>query len=103
MSFRLTPAAEQDLGEILGYVAEHASPNRADQVLTEVFRAAELLGESARIGHRRDDLTDEAVLFWPVIGLLLVDLPEDRPITIVRVMHGSRASTVMRELLRGDS
>lgn len=103
MSFRLTPAAEEDLGEILAYVAEHASPSRADRVLAEVFRAAELLGESARIGHRRDDLTDEAVLFWPVVGLLLVYLPEDRPITIVCVMHGSRDPTVLQELLRGEA
>lgn len=103
MSFRLTPAAEDDLGEILAYVAEHASPERAHGVLAEVFRAAELLSDSPLIGHRRADLTAADVLFWPVVGLLLAYLPAPPPIVVVRVLHASRDPNVLSVLLReGD-
>lgn len=42
MTFRLTPAAEADLAEIVEFIAEQATQARAHAVLREVFRAADM-------------------------------------------------------------
>ena len=43
-----------------------------------------------RIGHRREDLTNEDLNAWPVSGYLVIYEPGTNPLLIVRVLHGSR-------------
>lgn len=43
------------------------------------------------MGHRREDLTSSAVLFWPVGAYLIIyRAAERRPVEIVAVTQGSR-------------
>jgi len=84
----LSPAARQDLVEIWQYVAED-NVSAADQLLTKLETAVRRLAERPRLGHRRPDLTDQKVLFWPV-GSLLVIYRDPAPIEIVRVLSGYR-------------
>jgi plasmid stabilization system protein ParE len=42
------------------------------------------------MGHKREDLTDYPVLFWPVGSCLIIYRAEHRPIEIVAVTQGSR-------------
>jgi plasmid stabilization system protein ParE len=42
------------------------------------------------LGHRREDLTEYTVLFWPVGAYLIIYRAERRPIEIVAVTQGSR-------------
>jgi len=50
-----------------------------------------LPGRFDRLGHKRPDLTDETVLFWPVRGQYLVIYQrEAQPLKIVRILHGAR-------------
>lgn len=53
------------------------------------------------MGHRREDLTLRAVLFWPVHSFLIVYRPDTRPLEIVRVVSGWR--DVSRLLPEDDS
>ena len=50
----------------------------------------QFLASTPGAGHQREDLTDDAVLFWPVFSYLVVYDPSKRPIEIARVLHGKR-------------
>ncbi len=52
--------------------------------------ALRFLAATPGAGHRRDDLTDEDVRFWPVLSYLIAYDPAMRPIGIARVLHASR-------------
>jgi hypothetical protein len=46
---------------------------------------------NSRLGHRRLDLTDEPVLFWPVRGqYMVIYLSDTEPLKIVRILQGAR-------------
>jgi len=50
-----------------------------------------LLAQNPRLGHKRPDLTDEPVLFWPVRRWYLVIYQrETKPLQVVRILHGAR-------------
>ena len=82
--YELSPEATDDLQEIWVYIAND-NPAAADKLEEDIYAACELLAKNPRLGHRRSDLTDEPVLFWPVRGqYMVIYLPdtgavEDRP------------------------
>lgn len=90
--FVLTLAAEQDVDEIWEYLAiEREAPQAAERVKSDLFQAFELLASTPRAGHRRGDLTDRRLLFWPVRKTYYVVYRADtQPVIIVRVLHGKR-------------
>jgi plasmid stabilization system protein ParE len=47
------------------------------------------LAANPSLGHRRPDLTDRPVLFWPLRRYLIIYTPQ-KPIEIVRVVSGYR-------------
>lgn len=73
----------------LAYIAEE-SVRAARKVRLQIFDACQLLAENPGIGHRREDLTEEPVLFWPVGSYLIIYDPDTKPVGIVRVLHGAR-------------
>jgi len=62
----------------------------------EFHRAFDQLAEMPGMGHRRRDLTNRDVLFWPVHSYLITCQPAS-PLRIVRVVHGRRD---LKKLLR---
>jgi toxin ParE1/3/4 len=88
--YTLSPEAQQDLIEIRDYYLETAGARVARYVLGEIVKALQLLAHSPGVGHKRQDLTDEAVKFWPIFAYLIVYDTEMRPLRIARVLHGSR-------------
>ena len=48
------------------------------------------LAQAPEAGHRRIDLTDENVKFFPVYSYLIVYRPERTPLQIVSILHGRR-------------
>ena len=42
------------------------------------------------MGHKREDLTKQHVLFWPVHSYLVIYQTKSKPLLIVAVLHGKR-------------
>ena len=86
--YTLSPEAFQDLQDIWEFIAQD-NLDAADRVQAQFFEAFNGLAEMPKSGHRREDLTDLPVLFWPV-GSYLIIYRAETPLEIVRVLHGAR-------------
>jgi toxin ParE1/3/4 len=98
--YSLSRTAEQDLQDIKGYLVQAAGGEVARRVLRRIKLAIERLAHSPELGHWREDLTNHPVKFWPVFSYLIVYLPEQRPLLIVRVLHAKRD---VAAILRGEA
>ncbi len=89
IKYIVSPEAEGDLTEIWEYIA-HDSIDAADRWIGRLREAIESLACSPGIGHKRPDLTDFPILFWPVGAYLLLYRVRNRRLEIVAVTQGSR-------------
>src|SRR5690242_8821323 len=87
--YLLALVAEQDLDEIVSYIAQD-SPKAALQMLDHFFEAMDILSENPQMGHTRTDLTDKPVRFWPVKSRYLIVYKDVDLIEIVRVLSTYR-------------
>ena len=93
------PEAERDLDEIWDFIADDNLP-AADRVTEDIIADIEALVSAPHIGHRRPDLTSRPLRFWSVRNYLVAYAPDERPLWIVAVIHGSRSPRVMAAILR---
>ncbi len=98
--YELAPAAQADLEAIVDHVARSSGSNAADHVLSSILSAMDRIAGSPRIGHSRDDLTSDPLLFWTVYGYLIVYSPDDVPLQVVRIYHGARAPWRISDAIR---
>lgn len=89
MDYFLSPAAEQDIAEILSYLIPESS-KAALTLLDSLYAAMDNLTENPMMGHLREDLTDKPVRFWPFKWHYLIVYQDRNPIEIVRVLSGYR-------------
>lgn len=61
-SFFLSQAAEQDIDNIVMYLAS-LNPHSALQLLDAAYKAMDMLAENPMLGHLREDLTELPVRF----------------------------------------
>ena len=90
-AYVLTPKAKRDLDLIWQYIAED-SFDAANHVEAMIYKALDLLSGMPEAGHRRRDLTDRPVRFWPANpyrNYLVVYDAEVRPVRIIRVIHAA--------------
>ena len=85
----LGTCAELDLDEIWEYIA-HDNINAADRWIGKLFDAFEAIARNPGIGHKRQDLTDYSVLFWPVGAYLILYRAQSEQVEIVAVTQGAR-------------
>jgi plasmid stabilization system protein ParE len=85
----LSEDADLDLDEIWDYIAAD-SIDAADLWIGKLFDAFEALAQTPGMGHRREDLTDLPVHFWPVGNYLVIYRAGRSPIEIIAVTQGSR-------------
>jgi plasmid stabilization system protein ParE len=78
-----------DLDDIWEYIAAD-NIDAADRWIDKLYSAFEAIGKTPGIGHKRADLTPEAVLFWPVGAYLIIYRAQHQPIEIIAVTQGSR-------------
>lgn len=83
-AYFLTPRAADGIESIWDYIAEGSGAARADKVVDDIFRAIEHLAQTPGMGHRRDDLSDETLLAWPVHSYLIV-YRDQQPLEVVHV------------------
>ena len=88
--YLLSPEAIEDLQTIKNFLQEDAGMRVARYVLKEIQGGMRVLASSPEAGHKREDLTDHPVRFWPVFSYLIVYRPEKQPLEVVRVLHGRR-------------
>jgi antitoxin ParD1/3/4 len=81
--------AEHDLDDLWGYIAAD-SVDAADRLTATLFDAFEALARNPGMSHKRKDLTQFPVLFWPVGNYLVIYRAESSPIEIVAIVHGKR-------------
>ena len=67
----------------------------------DIFDALRLLVASPHIGPRRPDLTSRPLRFKLVRDYLIAYAPNESPLWVVAVLHGSRNPRVMAAILRG--
>ena len=89
-AYLLTETAEQELREVLDYVAEDSGVDRALHVLGHLEDAFERLADAPDIGFHRHQLTSPDVRWWPVFRYLVLYDPESEPLAILRILHGVR-------------
>jgi|SRR5271157_3759588 len=85
----LSIGAELDLDEIWEYIA-HDNIEAADRWIGKLFDAFEALALTPGMGHKRQDLTDVPILFWPVGAYLILYRIQTERIEIVAVTQGAR-------------
>ncbi len=85
----LSDHAKLDLQQIWNYIAED-NIDAADRVRDELRSAMRQLAETPGIGHTRVDVSDRRIRFWSVYSYLIAYVPDSKPLTIVRVVHGAR-------------
>ena len=93
----LAPEAALDLVEIWQYIKEHAGVTVADRVESTILERVGFWAGTPGAGHRRKDLTDNNVKFFPVYSYLIVYRPETKPLQVVSILHGRRD---LEEILR---
>jgi toxin ParE1/3/4 len=62
----------------------------ADRVESAIREKIAFLAGTPGAGHRRRDLTDTDVKFFPVYSYLIVYRPETKPLQIASILHGRR-------------
>lgn len=89
-SYRLTPAAENDLFSIWSYIALR-NEAAADDLESEILNACLRLSAKPDLGHFRRDLTQRNLRFFSVRSCcLIVYNSESDPLEIIRILHGAR-------------
>jgi plasmid stabilization system protein ParE len=88
--FVLAPHAALDLFEIWRFIKEQASIGMADRVEAAIRERIAFLSGPPGAGHRRRDLTDADVKFFPVYSYLIVYRPDTDPLQIAAILHGRR-------------
>jgi plasmid stabilization system protein ParE len=94
------PEAFADLDQIWEYIAER-NLDAADRVIADIFAALDTLVAHPHIGPRRRDLTSRPLRFQLVRDYLIAYAPDETPLWVVAVLHGSRNPRVMAAILQG--
>ncbi len=90
-SYRLTETAEDEIGEILMFIAARDGVDRALHVHTEFVETFARLARMPDSGSKRPDLTGVRVRWWTVLRWVVIYDPESTPLTVLRVIDGARA------------
>ena len=87
--YRLSPLAESDLDDIWLRIAQDASTDTADQVITDIVNRFALLAEHPHAGRTRDEISP-GVRSFAVESYIVYYRPDPNGVSIARVLHGSR-------------
>ena len=88
-SYFLAEIAEQDIDNIVSYIAQDSS-KIALKFLDALYNTMDKLAESPLIGHTREDLTNQPVRFFTFKWHYVIIYKIINPIEIVRILSGYR-------------
>lgn len=96
--YRLTPQACRDFRAIWEFIALDDIPS-ADRIGRRLETAFQLLAKFPHTGHTRSDVpTMEPVLFWTVGAYVIAYRPTPKPLSVIRIVHGSRDLAALFDL-----
>jgi plasmid stabilization system protein ParE len=95
----LHPEAYIDIDELWEFIAQD-NLDAADRVREEIYETIQALIPFPHQGHRRPDLTTRPVRFTRVRDFLIAYAPDENPLLILAVIHGSRNPRVLAAILR---
>jgi len=87
--YLLTLRAKTDVRDIVDFIRQR-NPEAAKRVRRELQDSMRRLADFPGMGHARDDLADETVRVWAVYSYLIIYRPEQKPLEVIRVVHGAR-------------
>jgi len=87
--FVLSLSARKDILALWDYIAQD-DIDAADRVQKAIHDVIDNLVALPGMGHRRDDIADQTLRFWPLFNYLIIYRPETDPLEIVRVISGYR-------------
>ena len=90
-AYVLSGEALAELDEIWRYIAQD-DIGAADDWIAKLLDACDLLARNPLAGHRRKDLTEDALLFWPVGKYLIIYRTLEDSIEGVAVTQGPATS-----------
>jgi len=96
----LHPEALDDLASIWEFIAAD-DIDAADRAREAIYEKIRFLVESPYAGHVRRDLTSRRLRFHRVYSYLVAYAPEESPLLVIAVIHGSRSPRVIAAMLRG--
>ena len=70
-------------------------------LVSDILDAIRALVPFPHRGHRRNDLTSRPLRFWRVRHYLIAYAPDELPLRVIAIVHGSRSPRVMAAILRG--
>lgn len=95
-SYRLSPAAEQDLEAIWAYTARTWSPQQAEAYFVELVHALDLLSGSPGIGRKVDHIRQGYRRFHAAHHLIFYVEAGQDGVDVIRILH--EKSDVSRHL-----
>jgi toxin ParE1/3/4 len=98
--FKLHPEAARDITDIWEYIAEE-NPLAAGRVREDILDAIRKLVPFPDQGHRRPDLSSLPLRYQTVRNYIIAYAPEEKPLLVIAVLHGSRNSRVIAAILTG--
>ncbi len=87
--YNLSLQARDDLDMLWSHIAQD-NPRNANRVEDEILEACAILAGNPHIGHKREDLTWQPLLFWSVYHYQIIYRPETQPLQIVHIVSGYR-------------
>lgn len=87
--YLLAPEALEDLQNIWNFISLD-NVAAADRQIDQLLEAFDWLAQSPGAGHRRADMGDRRIRFWPQGSYLIVYGEESVPLQIVAILHGAR-------------
>jgi len=88
MNYRLSPAAQTDLGDVWLYIAQD-NPQAADRFLDALEEKLTMLATHPNLGRKCDELGPSLQRF-PIGAYVIFYRLQAKHMEIVRVLHGAR-------------
>lgn len=98
--FKLHPEAARDITEIWEYIAKE-NPFAGRRVREDILNAIRKLVPFPHQGHKRPDLTSLPLRFQIVRNYIIAYAPEEMPLLVIAVLHGSRNPRIIAAILSG--
>jgi antitoxin ParD1/3/4/toxin ParE1/3/4 len=95
IQFTLSRQAESAFESIISYTTTHFGPRQARRLAAEFEETSSQLARMPGMGHKREDLTDRPLRFWPLHSFLIVYIPDSSPLWIARIFGLQDIATLL--------